>query len=106
MRRLEHPDDTLCQMFGPLGEKLAANLIAIDELFNGPDTIIYPFREPQARNEADWDDEKESKMIEIIYTFLRRMPPSLMGYTRVKLIWYRAGNIVSEEEIPVQRGVG
>lgn len=103
MGRLEYPDDTLCQMFGPLGEKLAAILIAIDELFNAPAKTIYSFLEPQARNEADWDDEKESIMREIIYTFLRRMPPSLMGYTRVKLIWYRAGNIVSEEEIPVKR---
>ncbi len=102
MGRLEHPDDTLCQIFGPLGEKLAAILIAIDD--KSIPAPIYSFYEPQARNEADWDNEKEFKMREIIYTFIRRMPPSLMGYTKVKLIWYRAGNIVSEEEIPVQRG--
>lgn len=104
MGRLEHPDDTLCKMFGPLSEKLAASLIAIDELFKSSDTTFGLFREPQARNEADWDNEKESKMREIIYEFLRRATPSPLGYKRVKLIWYREGNIESEEELPTRRG--
>jgi len=101
---LEHPDDTLCEMFGPLGEKPAAILIAIDEQFKLKDKEFGLFHEPQARNEVGWDDEKESKMREIIYAFLRRFRPRVMGYTGVKLIWYRAGNIVSEEEIPVKGG--
>lgn len=98
---LAHPDDTLSETFGPLSEKPVASLIAIDERFNSPAKIIYSFLEPQARNEADWDDEKEAEMREIIYAFLRRFRPRVMGYTGVKLIWYRAGNMVSQEEIPV-----
>lgn len=96
---LEHPDDTLCEMFGPLGEKPAASLVAIDERSNV--TTFGLFHEPQARNEAGWDDEKESKMREIIHAFLRRFTPRVKGYTGVKLIWYRAGNMLSQEEIPV-----